>query len=92
MYLVSRVTKANEGSYLCEAENKAGRTEDMIQVIVQEAGGDANYRPPLPSPGRPDIGDNSRPGGNGGVEVDRRELGAQVGGNAQLKCFIVGRK
>ena len=39
VYSVPTATKDNEGSYLCRAKNAAGETEDLIQIIVNENGG-----------------------------------------------------
>ena len=122
-YEVSRVTKDQEGSYLCKANSEAGSAEDMLQIIVVEPGtayppGGESNRPDYNRPdGRPDYNrpdynrpeyrpeyrppqsPNSRPdyrpgqvGNDTGIEVDRQEFEAPIGGDAELKCFIVGKK
>ncbi len=102
--MVSAVTRAHEGPYLCRAANEAGQAESMIQVVVREGaggggGGDvagAGTRPGYTPPGfwddggEPDDGAGREEQGSGGVSVDRRELSAPLGGNAELRCFVVG--
>ena len=44
VYSVPTATKENEGSYLCRAKNAAGETEDLIQIIVNENGGNDGGR------------------------------------------------
>ena len=91
MYSVSSASKSDEGSYVCEATNEAGSREEMVQVIVVDgdvgvgggevAGGGAggNWN-----------GAGSGSGASGGVQVDRQQFTAPLGGNAELRCFLVG--
>ena len=44
IYSVPKATKDMEGSYLCHAKNAAGETEDLIQIIVNENGGNDGGR------------------------------------------------
>jgi hypothetical protein len=104
IYQVSRSSSSDMGSYLCRAESEAGRSEDVVQIIVQDS--NQPFYPPQPErPDRPGkfnftmstlinpLLNNVGMGGQrpGGVEVDRREFNAPLGGNAELKCLVVGK-
>ena len=39
-YTEASARKDMEGSYLCRAKNAAGETEDLIQIIINENGGE----------------------------------------------------
>ena len=43
VYSMPRVTKENEGSYLCKASSEAGQAEEIVQVIVVEQGNAGDY-------------------------------------------------
>ena len=44
VYSAPKATKDMEGSYLCRAKNAAGESEDLIQIIVNENGGNDGGR------------------------------------------------
>lgn len=66
VFKVPRVTKANEGSYLCKAVSEAGTTEEMVQVIVLEEG----QQPISPHQGPPQ-GGGAWPGYNNRPDYNR---------------------
>lgn len=74
-HALAKVSKENEGSYICKAQNSAGEIEEVIQVIVMDN----------EVLNRPDYGQNrpDRP------NVEESVL-APPGGNARLTCQLVG--
>ena len=107
VYSVSSASKSDEGSYVCEATNEAGSREEMVQVIVVDGdggvgggGGDSgNWNGGVESGnwnGEGNGGGGGSAGGgggasDGGVQVDRQQFTAPLGGNAELRCFLVGK-
>lgn len=78
VYEITRATKADEGSYSCSARNKAGLTEDRVQLIVEESN-DVFDR----YPERGDI-TGEDPGSYGEGEP----IVVNVGGTAELRCDL----
>jgi hypothetical protein len=82
-YVMPRITKEDEGSYVCKATSDAGHVEEVVQIVVLEdlfdqqgnSGG---------SDGSNDVG-----GQDEVVSVQQQAL-APLGGNAELSCQIVG--
>ena len=88
VYSVSSASKSDEGSYVCEATNEAGSREEMVQVIVVD-GDDGGVGGGEVAGGGGASG-NWNGGGGGGVQVDQQQFAAPLGGNAELRCFLVG--
>ena len=81
VYSVSSASKSDEGSYVCEATNEAGSREEMVQVVIVDGGAGGGG-------GGGVVGGGG--GAGGGVQVDRQQFTAPLGGNAELRCFLVG--
>ena len=108
VYSVSSASKSDEGSYVCEATNEAGSREEMVQVVIVEGGGgggggeEANWNNNNNnnwnvggsggSSGNGGGGNGGGGGAAGGLQVDRQQFTAPLGGNAELRCFLVGER
>ena len=92
VYSVSSASKSDEGSYVCEATNEAGSREEMVQVIVVDGDGGVGGGEVTGggAGGNWNGGGGSGGGASGGVQVDRQQFTAPLGGNAELRCFLVG--
>ncbi|XP_063876291.1 uncharacterized protein LOC135109132 [Scylla paramamosain] len=49
-YTITSVSKADEGIYLCSAENSAGTTDERLQLLVEDVL-PGTLRPAVPPPG-----------------------------------------
>ena len=85
VYSVSSASKSDEGSYVCEANNEAGTREEMVQVVIVDGGGGGGN---VIVDGGGAAGNMD--GGGGTTQVDRQQFTAPLGGNAELRCFLVG--
>ena len=80
VHSMSRVTKEDEGTYLCKAVSEAGETEEIVQVIVVEQGSNAiDYN------NEDDYNNN-----NNQVVTVEDSVNAPLNGNARLTCKIIG--
>ncbi|KAJ1522549.1 hypothetical protein ONE63_001735 [Megalurothrips usitatus] len=70
VYEITRASKADEGSYSCTARNKAGLTEDRVQLIVEESN---------------EVIDRYPERGDTGYS-DREPFVVNIGGSAELRC------
>ena len=95
VYSVSSASKSDEGSYVCEATNEAGSREEMVQVVIVDSGSGGSGVIGGDAAGNWNVGGNSASGGgggaSGGLQVDRQQFTAPLGGNAELRCFLVGK-
>ena len=79
VYSMPRVTKENEGSYLCKALSEAGQAEEIVQVIVVEQGNSGGQN-------ENDYNDVE----NSQVVSVEDSVNAPLNGNARLTCKIIG--
>ncbi|KAL1116702.1 hypothetical protein AAG570_005174 [Ranatra chinensis] len=78
-YEVYSVSREDEGTYTCVAENKAGRTEARVQVMINDNEVSYPHRGDIPAEREPPE-----------VTTSDREFSVPLGGNSEMVCSPQG--